>query len=182
MSINGGGDQRGVVLIVVLIMLGVFSVIVMSMLGGSNINFKIAGNHQFRFEAKSAAQASIEAYISNPANFTIPLPEIDAIFSFDLDGNGTNDLSATVAPPVCLRSMPVKLAALDASDPGDDSCWKSGQSMESGVFGDSITNGNSDCAEISWDVKASVKDTSTDAAVVMHQGIYLRANVGTTCS
>ena len=36
--------QRGIVLIVVLIMLAIFTVIVVSMLTGSNINFKIAGN------------------------------------------------------------------------------------------------------------------------------------------
>ena len=158
-------SQAGVVLIVVLIMLGVFSIIVVSMLSGSNINFKIAGNQQFRFEARTAAKAALESYISNSANFAIPVPEINA----------------NVLPPKCLRSLPIKLLALKTSNPKDDQCWKSGQKPETGIFTDEVLSGNSDCSEITWDVQAEVKDAVTSAEITMHQGLYLRANVGTNC-
>ncbi|MBB5188030.1 MAG: Tfp pilus assembly protein PilX [Zhongshania aliphaticivorans] len=174
-------SQAGVVLIVVLIMLGVFSIIVVSMLSGSNINFKIAGNQQFRFEARTAAKAALESYISNSANFAIPVPEINATYSFDLNGNGNDDITANVLPPKCLRSLPIKLLALKTSNPKDDQCWKSGQKPETGIFTDEVLSGNSDCSEITWDVQAEVKDAVTSAEITMHQGLYLRANVGTNC-
>jgi type II secretory pathway pseudopilin PulG len=178
---KSANSQSGVVLIVVLIMLGIFSVIVVSMLSGSNINFKIAGNQQFRFEAKTAAKAALEAYISNSANFASPLPLINANYAFDLNGNGIDDITASVLPPKCLRSLPIKLIGLDPSDPNDDQCWKSGQKPETGIFTDEIVSGNSDCSEITWDVQAEVSDAVTSAEITMHQGLYLRANIGTNC-
>jgi len=174
-------SQAGVVLIVVLIMLGIFSVIVVSMLSGSNINFKIAGNQQFRYEAKTAAKAALESYISNPANFGASAPEINATYAFDLNGNGSDDITASVRPPKCLRSLPLKLLGLDPSDPNDDQCWKSGQKPETGIFTDVVVGGNSECSEITWDVQAEVNDAVTSAKITMYQGLYARANIGTNC-
>ncbi|MFB8831149.1 hypothetical protein ACE0DR_21875 [Azotobacter sp. CWF10] len=55
-------------------MLGILTLIVAAMVNSSNINFRIAGNQQYRSEALLTAQNAIEEYISNEANFTIPLP------------------------------------------------------------------------------------------------------------
>tara|TARA_R110001599_G_scaffold57562_4_gene158160 strand:- start:1149 stop:1712 length:564 start_codon:yes stop_codon:yes gene_type:complete len=178
-----GRQQRGVVLIVVLIMLGVFSVIVVSMIGGSNINFKIAGNQQYRMEAKMAARNGVESYISNPANFALPLPTSDAYVNSDFNGDGVADMIAVVAPPNCLRAVPILQSALDVADPHDAQCLGSAQQNNSGLFHASGSSGagNSWCSKMTWDVGARVSDAKTGVDVAMHQGVYLRAIIGTTC-
>lgn len=175
--------QSGVVLIVVLIMLAVFSVIVFNMVSGSNINFKIAGNQQYRMEAKSAARNGIEAYISNSANFELPLPQENAIQGSDFNGDGVDEMSAVIPPPECLRAKPIKMAELDVASPADAQCLGTGQSSNPGILSDggSSGSGNSWCAKMTWDVRANVSDNTTGANVVMHQGVYLRAIIGTPC-
>lgn len=174
--------QSGVVLIVVLIMLAVFSVIVFSMVSGSNINFKIAGNQQYRMEAKSAARNGIEAYISNPANFELPLPQNNAIQGSDFNGDGVDEMSAIIPPPDCLRAKPIKMAELDVANPADAQCLGTAQSSNPGILSDGgNASGNSWCTKMTWDVRANVSDNTTGAGVTMHQGVYLRAIIGTPC-
>lgn len=182
-ALDSSRRQSGVVLIVVLIMLAVFSVIVFSMVSGSNINFKIAGNQQYRMEAKSAARNGIEAYISNPANFELPLPEDNAIQGSDFNGDGVDEMSAIIPPPDCLRAKPIKMAELDVAKPVDAQCLGTAQSSNSGLLSDgsSSGNGNSWCTKMTWDVRAYVSDNTTGAGVTMHQGVYLRAIIGTPC-
>lgn len=175
--------QQGVVLIVVLIMLAIFSVIVVSMLSGSNINFKIAGNQQHRLEAKNSARNAIESYISNSANFAFPLPSKDTLFGSDFNGDGADDMVAVVAPPTCLSSEPIKQVELDVADPADAQCLGTAQSGSAGILSDdgAALQGNSWCAKMTWDVSAAVNDAKTNTEIVMHQGVYLREIIGTPC-
>ncbi|MDF1691183.1 MAG: PilX N-terminal domain-containing pilus assembly protein [Zhongshania sp.] len=180
----GQNSQRGVVLVVVLIMLGVFSVIVVSMIGGSNINFKIAGNQQYRMEAKLAARHALETYVSNPNNFALPLPTGTSAIDVDFNGDGVADMSAAVPPPTCLRTAPVMRSELKERNVKDRDCFKSVQTVGGNIFSD--TSGTaavlkSGCVKMTWDTLATVNDNVTGAAVEMHQGVYLRAGEGTTC-
>lgn len=175
-------NQRGVVLIVVLIMLGVFSVIVASMLTSSNINFKIAGNQQYRAEAKFAASNALETYISNPANFSLPLPTTNSNIQSDFDGDGVTDMVAVVPPPTCLRIAPVLRSEL--SYPKDKECIRTAQDIDPNIFRDdegTATVTNSGCVKMTWDVQANVADNLTGTNLEMHQGVYVRAALGTTC-
>ena len=175
--------ERGVVLIVVLIMLGIFSVIVVAMIGSSNVNFKIAGNQQYRLEAKTSARNSIEAYLSNPANFAIPLPAANSEFDTDFNGDGVADMVAVVAPPTCRRSGPSKQQELDISKPEDAQCLGTGQMSGGGTLTDDTAalQGNSWCAKMTWDVVSTVNDVATSASIEMHQGVYVKAIIGTPC-
>ena len=176
--------QSGVVLIVVLIMLGVFSVIVVSMIGGSNINFKIAGNQQYRMEAKLAARHALETYVSNPNNFALPLPTGISVIDVDFNGDGIADMAASVPPPSCLRSAPVLRVELDERNVKDRDCFKSIQTVGGNIFSDTAGIAavlKSGCVKMTWDTLAAVNDPVTGAAIEMHQGVYLRAAEGTTC-
>lgn len=182
MNSNLGNKQGGVVLIIVLIMLGIFSVIVSSMLTSSNINFKIAGNQQYRVEAKLAARNALETYISNPANFSLPLPTANSNIESDFDGNGVIDMVGVVPPPNCLRIAPILRSEL--SYPKDKDCIRTAQDVDDNIFRDnegiaSVTN--SGCVKMTWDVQANVVDTVTGVNLEMHQGVYVRAALGTTC-
>ncbi|MDX1505753.1 MAG: pilus assembly PilX N-terminal domain-containing protein [Spongiibacter sp.] len=175
--------ESGVVLIVVLIMLGIFSVIVVAMIGSSNINFKIAGNQQYRLEAKASARNSLESYLSNPANFAIPLPTLPSEFETDFNGDGVADMVAVVAPPTCMRSGPIKQQELDISKAEDAQCLGTGQSSSGGTLTDDSTalQGNSWCAKMTWDVMSTVNDVATSTNIEMHQGVYVKAIIGTPC-
>ncbi len=174
--------QQGAVLLVVLVMLGILTLIVAAMVNSSNINFRIAGNQQYRAEARLSAQNAIEEYISNEANFAIPVPTSSVTIPSDLDGDGTNEFSAVVEPPVCLRSIPIKLTELNLQNSDDASCYGSGSVQESGLLSDGVSTGNSWCSKMMWDVQSSVDDTGvTNARVELHQGVYLRALLGTPC-
>lgn len=180
-SVSKSG-QRGVVLIVVLIMLGIFSVVVASMLTSSNINFRIAGNQQYRVEAKFAARNALETYISNPANFSLPLPTTNSNIQSDFDGDGVADMVAVVPPPTCLRIAPVLRSEL--SYPKDKECIRTAQDIDPHIFRDdegTATVTNSGCVKMTWDVQANVADAVTGANLEMHQGVYVRAALGTTC-
>lgn len=180
-QIAGRNRQQGAVLIIVLVMVGIFMIIVTSLVSSSNINFRIAGNQQYRMEAKAAARNAVEDYISNSANFKLPLLPNDLVYSFDFDGDGVDDISASVAPPVCTKAEVVSIGELVLSNPDDFQCRldppKSGIIRSGGPSG----NDNSLCARMNWDVGAEVADASTGAAIEMHQGIYMMAIVGTPC-
>jgi hypothetical protein len=174
--------QQGAVLVVVLVMLGILTIIVAAMVNSSNINFRIAGNQQYRAEAQLTAQNAIETYISNEANFIIPLPTAEISIPTDLDGDGVNEYTAVVSPPVCLRSIPIKLTELDIKRADDASCYGSGAVQESGLLTGGVASGNSWCSRMMWDVQSKVDDAAlTGASVEVHQGIYLRTLLGTPC-
>lgn len=177
-------SQQGVVLLVTLIMLGIFSIIVISMLSGSNTNFKIAGNQQFRMEAKLAARQAIETYISNPANFPPPEPYPNPVISVDINGDGVEDLNALLPEPECLRAIPLLNSELDPQIPSEQACMVSAQLEEtSGNIGPggSNSNPNSLCVKKTYDVVSTVEDVATGAAMEMHQGVYLRVPIGDSC-
>lgn len=175
-------QTRGMVLLVVLVLLGILTVIVATLVSTGNVNFRIAGNQQYRMESRLAAQNAVESYISNSANFTIPLPTTSSSIGMDLDGDGTNEYTAIVPPPTCVRSQPIKNSELDVSKADDQPCYGSGSVQNSGVLSNNSSgNGNSWCSKMMWDVQTNVNDAPTSANVTLHQGIYLRALLGTPC-
>lgn len=169
-------------MIVSLVMLAVLLIIVATLVGTSNINFRIAANQQYRMEAKHAGQHAIEEYISNVGNFTLPLPTIDDPIGYDVDGDGTNEYIAVVPPPSCVRTLPLKVAELDFDDDADAPCFGSSAVQDSGILGATGTaSGNSWCSRMTWDVAATVDDEKTGVDLTVHQGVYLRALIGTSC-
>ncbi len=176
--------QRGAVLVIVLIMVGIFMVIVTSLVASSSINFRIAGNQQYRMEAKSAAKNALEAYISNPANFgpTPPTAAKTYEFNFNGDTNGVSDMSATIAPPVCATSRPIPQSELDLDDPDDAQCAGSVVSAQ-GMIGasGSVSSAASWCSNVNWQITAAVDDAATGVELAMVQGISMRATTGTPC-
>ncbi|WP_372750234.1 pilus assembly protein [Litorivivens sp.] len=180
--------QRGAVLVIVLIMVGIFMVIVTSLVASSSINFRIAGNQQYRMEAKSAAKNALEAYVSNPANFGPSPPTAAKTYEFnfngdtDSSGNPVIDMRATVPPPVCATSKPIPQSELDLDDPDDAQCAGSVVSTQ-GMIGasGSVGAGASWCSNVKWQISAEVDDAATGVALAMVQGISMRATTGTPC-
>lgn len=181
---NFATRQGGMILIVVLVLLGVFTLIVAALVRTSNINFRIVGNQQYRQEASLAAQNGIETYLNNSANFASPLPATQNV-SMDLDGDGTAEYTADVPAATCISVKKLdQQADLDIANTEDVGCFGTSAVENSGVISDdSVGSSASICSNVTWDVAASVNDSATTGSkVTVHQGVSMRqATVDVYC-
>ena len=96
--------QRGVTLVVGLIMLLVLTLFAVSAIRLSSANLRTVGNMQARNEAAAAAQVAIEETMSNVTSFTaIPLGRT----AQRAGHHQRHHYNVSVAAPVCVRSEPV---------------------------------------------------------------------------
>lgn len=174
-------QQRGVTLIVALVMLVVLTLLVISAIRSSNTNLRIAGNMQMQGEAAAAAQQAIEQILSG--NFTAPPTAIT--IQVDINNDGTPDYAAAVAQPSCTGSRAVANSALDMNNANDVPCFSSSTTSNTGmmfVSATSIATGQSWCFDQQWDVAASSTSSAGNGATAeIHQGAALRVPAGTTC-
>ena len=94
-------EQRGITLVVGLIMLLILTLFAVSAIRLSTANLRTVGNMQARNEATAAAQRAIEQVMSSTDPFTAP-----ALRTVTIPINQT-DYSVEVAAPVCVRAEPV---------------------------------------------------------------------------
>jgi Tfp pilus assembly protein PilX len=145
------GRQRGATLIIGLILLVLISLIVVNAVTLSSSNLKAVGNMQSRNESVAAANQAIERLIS--AQFYEAVGT--QTFTVDINGDGTDDYSVTLAQPVCLGWKQAAVAA-----PSD---------VEMPVTMQYAAEYQTD-----WDVQANVTDGSTGASVEVHEGVRKR--------
>ncbi len=173
--------QSGIALVTGLVMLVVLTLLVLAGVNMTSVNSKIAYNMQLRNEADAATQQAIENVVSSAANFDTPVPAQPPV-AVDINNDGKTDFTVNVATPKCIASTPIKQSQLDASNPQDLPCFGSSALQNSGIVGGKGSNGNSLCANATWDVAASISDpTSTGLNVTTHQGVNLRVVAGSTC-
>jgi Tfp pilus assembly protein PilX len=155
--------QRGVTLIVGLIMLVLITLMVVSAFTLSGSNLRSVGNMQFRNEAIAAANVAIERVIS--ADFTtVPA---GSTHNVDLDNDGTAEYTIIVLKPLCIKST--GLTSLPSTDPDAVKCT-------SGSGGAVL------CYDTVWEISATVSTASgagkaTGAVATAKQGISKRVNV-----
>ncbi len=99
--------QRGVTLVVGLIMLVLITLVVTSAFMLSSTNLKSVGNMQFRDEALAAANKAIEQALASPFTTAPQSSQIDV----DIDNNGSNDYEVNIAAPCFNRATQVGGAA-----------------------------------------------------------------------
>lgn len=140
--------QHGAALAVGLIMLTLITLMVVTAFTLSGSNLKAVGNMQFKNEATAAANKAIEQIISS--NFTVATsPET---VNVDLNNDGNNDYTVTVAVPSCIR-------ATKAGEP-----ILSSISLGAGMSAASNWN-------TVWNIEATVLDVKTGASVRIHSGV-----------
>lgn len=169
--------QRGITLVVALVMLLALSMLAVWAFNGSTANLRIVGNTQARQEALVAAQAAVETTISSQ-NFVQHAAAVAATpLPIDVDGDGTQDLTARLSPaPACYRVRIVKVGELDPGTPSDVSCM-GGATQNTGieVEGAAAPTGDSICADSEWNVRAEVTDARSNAYVAVNQGVGVRS-------
>jgi len=94
-------NQRGVTLVIGLIMLVLLTLIVTTAFSLSTTNLRSVGNMQIRDEAIAAANLAIEMEVGSP--FTnAPAAVNDR--PVDIDNDGTTDYLVDIAQPQCIRA------------------------------------------------------------------------------
>lgn len=139
--------QRGVSLVVGLILLVLLTLLVTTSYSLSTTNLRAVGNMQFRDEATAAANAAIEQVLSS-AFTTAPAAES---VNVDIDNNGSTDYVVAIAVPTCLRASVASAAApssLSLSGMSSSTTWN--------TF---------------WDIDATTTDPASGASVRVRQGV-----------
>jgi hypothetical protein len=157
--------QRGVALVVGMVMLVILTLVVLSAVTMSTSNVKATANMQFRDAALAAANLAIEQVVSSPINATAPPTPVQ----IDLDHDGTSEYVVTVPVPACTYWRVMLNRELNISDPNDLPCF-AGSAGVGGMGG----RATSLCAETRWAVRAPVNDQATGAVVSVNQGIGVR--------
>ena len=170
--------QRGVALVVALIMLLAVTLIAVSASNLVQSNLKIVQNMESRDMVRAAAHSALEEAISSGRFLTKP----DKIFDvscedgnqkcYDVNGDGTRDVIVAVAEPTCVVVQPIKNSDLDVfNSAAEASCY-----MPPAVY--------SMCANSVWEFRATAADVVTGASIVVRQGIGVLTslnNIATNC-
>ena len=145
--------QRGMTLVVGLIMLLVITLFVVSAIRLSTANLRTVGNMQARNEAAAASQRAIEDMLSSTAAFTEPTL-IDPTSPVTVTVNKTN-YSVARATPVCVKTEP--------------------------VTGNSYDNSGLALQDTYWDLQATATNNQSGASVTTHQGVRVRLSAAADC-
>lgn len=141
--------QRGVTLIVGLIMLVVMTLMVTSAFLLSNTNLKAIGNMQFRDEVIAAANVAIEQVLASPFTNAPAAEDINV----DINNDTTTDYVVSIAIPTCIR------AVLAVGSPPPSTVGFVAPATKYNTL---------------WDVDATITDASSGASVRVRQGARVR--------
>lgn len=169
--------QRGITLVVALIMLVVLTLLALSAVTDSNSNLRVAGNMQQQAEAAAAAQQAIEEILSN--NFT--LAPVSSVISVNVNNGTAPNYTVSVSTPACVNTAP-----LNNSTPNlPPECLSSTVVTNTGIVnasGVATTSPQSWCNAQLWELTATATSVdSSGATTTAHQGASLNVPVGTNC-
>lgn len=173
--------QRGVTLVVALIMLVLLTLLALTSFNLGKSNLQIVSNMQQRDEAIAASREVIEEAISNTRFFDTPTDVlanpcngVKNTRCIDVNGDGVTDVKVVITPaPTCTMAAYIKNTNLNLADAEDLAC-SAGSTQNFGVAG--AYTGNSECANSIWEVHAVATDVVTEASVEVVQGIAIRVD------
>ncbi len=167
--------QRGMALIVTLILLVVATTISLASFQLGMSDFKIAGNMQHRAQTAAVAEQAIEEAISSkrffvdPGAVYAPACKGQNTFCSDVDGDRVDDVLVTLnPPPVCTVARLRKTTELDLDDAEDLGCTV-GVQQNFGMAG--AVSDASLCAETIWQIRAEAVDSIAETHVVLTEGV-----------
>lgn len=153
------GRQKGVTLIVGLIMLILITLMVTTAFTLNTSNLKSVGNMQFRNESISAANKAIEQTVSTSFLTGFLSVPIASTITYDINNDGVTDYAVAVAQPVCVQAVMV------AGTSGAGGC--------SGVRGGVLAGCSTPNYTTLWDVTATVTDPVSGSSVVVREGVRM---------
>ena len=173
--------QRGLTLLMALIMLVVLTLLALVSFNVGNSTLIVVSNMQQRDESVAAAREVIEEAISTTRLFETPTAVLqnpcDGVSNqrcVDVNGDGVQDVKVQLETPDCIQVKAVKVGALDLKEKEDQGCSR-GESNGTDLFEDAPA-GNSECADTVWELRANARDATTGAAVGVVQGVAVRVS------
>ncbi len=169
--------ERGITLVVTLILLILMSMFAINAFNGSSGNMRVIGNMQARQESIAAAQQAIEQTISSTVFTSNPATVAATPVAVDIDGDGQADYTARLTPqPRCYRAKPIKSSELNPALSADIACLRSGVVQNSGLDSPDAASdaGNSLCANSEWNIRSEVIDARSSTRVAINQGVAVR--------
>ncbi|MBI1943592.1 MAG: hypothetical protein HYS35_07980 [Betaproteobacteria bacterium] len=154
--------QRGVTLLVSLIMLIVLTLFTITAIRTGNIGFKIVGNQQAQKLMEAAAQQAVEQVISNLANFdptAVIAPSATAAQRVCVNASA-GDPPVAIPPATCTSGTQVDVSPVR--------CIATKRSQY-----DSLTQAMATYDNV-WEIVATVTDTFSGAKATYHQGVKIR--------
>lgn len=156
----GRRGQRGITLIVGMIMLLMISILVTTTFTLSTTNAKSVGNMQFRDEAIAAANKGIEQTISTVLDTGfVTLPTAATSFTLDINNDTRADYTIAIAVPTCVQSTTMTGSGVSG-----------GSSASLGGAG--FTVGGTYYNTL-WEVIATVTDALSGTSIEIHQGVRI---------
>lgn len=170
--------QRGMALVVVLVMLIVLTLLVVSAIRFGIINLKITGNAQAEAEATAAAQVAIETTI-NTINAT---PDISTLAQQTMTvSTGGTSYAVSVEKPGCIFNKNINNADLDPTKAGDQACFEGTDTEKVVTTGNTLTTTPTACKDQQWDVLANVDDSRSGVKATLLQGVSVRVGAQVDC-
>ena len=154
---NSFRRQRGIAMVIGMIMLVLLTLLVVSAINSSSVNLRITGNMQAQDGARAVAQQAIEKVLGDYTKF-YPTPTAVAATGYDINNDTNNDFQVAVAAPVC------KAAAKQI--PGREADCING--AKAGFY----------CWDTLWEVVATATDTKTGVRQVVTQGVSITFKPG----
>lgn len=172
--------ERGMTLVISLVMLVVLTLLAVSAIRFSNINLRIAGNVQSETEAASAAQLAVEQAVKTMiASSNISAMAGNPSLSV---ATGGQTYAVAVTKPACVFNKPVNNTDLDPTKASDLVCFEGGDQEKLITAGGGLTTVPTACKDQQWDVAATVNDSfASGAAVSVLQGVAVRVGAEVQC-
>ena len=165
--------QRGISLVLGLIMLILLTLLAISAFQATNVNLRIAGNMQVRQEALGAAQTGIEQVLSSTAFIDTTTPPA----AIPVNQNGATYTVNFTPAPACKSVVDIPSEDLDPTNPDDFTCIPSSAlpGPGSGIFlASGAPSPPSYCSNSRWSVVANVADANTGSNTTLEQGVAVR--------
>ncbi|MFV8817837.1 pilus assembly PilX family protein [Haliea sp. E17] len=167
MSAHAFKNQRGVVMVIAMIMLIAITLMVVTASNIAQTNLRIVGNMESREQARFAAIAAIEEALSSsrfadsPTSIFLNSCGVANRKCYDSNGDGIFDITVQVSTPTCVSVIPKKNVELDVFNfPDQATCH-----LPPGVY--------SMCAASVWEFEAVATDVVTGAEVTVRQGVSI---------
>lgn len=186
--------QRGITLVLSLIMLVLLTIMALASFNIGKTNLQVVENAQQQEQARNAAQAIIDQVVSSPVFAETPTAVLDnsnCPAGIDAPANsrcvdiyGDERTVVVVAmdpPPTCTQVKVIPASSLDLTRPEDLGC-SLGVVQNFGVEG--VSSGGSLCSDSLWELNAAAFEPVSRATAGIAQGVSMRVSndsVATAC-
>lgn len=186
----GRRNQRGITLILSLIMLVLLTIMALASFNIGKSSLQVVGNAQQQGQALNAAQTMINQVISSPTFTESPGAALNNSNCpgsvgapansrcVDLYGDGKTVIVVALTPqPVCVQAKRVPPSSLHLTVSPKSADWGCIVQEKQNFAVESLDPADSLCADSVWEVNARATDPVSNAQATVTQGVAMRVSM-----